>query len=104
MMFSHSCGIPKIGRYLVGFYVPVFFVVTGYLYRDGSSFKTLVKKRAKQILLPYFAVNSVLLILTIYRICTERKAYIAIYCTVYIRGVLWTVYAGNFFRKSNYKF
>ncbi len=51
------------GTYLGGmFYVAVFFVLAGYTYRRNSdaSLPTVVKKRAKRLLIPYFGFNGFL--------------------------------------------
>lgn len=56
--------IPYISALAVLFYVPVFFVLAGYLHhhRPEEGYITYVKKRAKRLLLPYFAYSLFLLL------------------------------------------
>lgn len=50
--------IPYISGYASAFYVPVFFVLSGYLHRvRRESFGGFVKRRAKRLLAPYFGFS-----------------------------------------------
>jgi len=42
-------------HYIHAYHMPLFFFVSGYLYRKPRSIKSLVKKRAKTLLTPYIA-------------------------------------------------
>lgn len=72
VMLVHSCGIPMIGKYMTGFFLPIFFVITGYLYKKAP-LKLLIKKRIKQILLPYFMANAILLTISYVELIIQKK-------------------------------
>jgi len=56
--------IPILSDLSVLFYVPVFFVLAGYLhsYRPENHFREYIRKRAMRLLLPYFGCNLFLLL------------------------------------------
>lgn len=67
ILMAHSCGFPFIeGKYIITYFVAIFFVVSGYLQSDKYSVILLFKKRVCKILIPYFTYN--FLILFIYSI------------------------------------
>lgn len=57
VVISHSCGL---NSYLINFYIPLFFVLSGYTYKQGRSYKENIAKKAKRLLIPYFAYSGVL--------------------------------------------
>ena len=71
IVFAHCIqwfsAMSKVNEYVIGFHVPLFFVISGCLgyYKDydGVSFKTFFLKRAKSLLIPYVVfsvINSVI--------------------------------------------
>ncbi|MBO5292297.1 MAG: acyltransferase [Lachnospiraceae bacterium] len=56
--------IPYVSDFAVLFYVPVFFVLAGYLHhhREEEGFFAYVRKRAKRLLVPYFGYSFFLLL------------------------------------------
>lgn len=62
VVISHSCGL---NSYLINFYIPLFFVLSGYTYKSGRSYGENVIKKAKRLLVPYFGYSAVLF----YSIC-----------------------------------
>lgn len=56
VMLAHSCGIPLVGGVLLASYMPMFFVATGYTYKNKSRVMLL---KAKRLLIPYFFYNTV---------------------------------------------
>lgn len=60
VIISHSCGLNK---YLIYYYIPLFFVLSGYVYKEGRSYKENVIRKAKRLLLPYFGYSAVLFVL-----------------------------------------
>lgn len=52
VIISHSCGLSP---YLINYYIPLFFVVSGYLYKPGRSYGENVVHKAKRLLVPYLA-------------------------------------------------
>lgn len=57
VVISHSCGLHS---YLINFYIPLFFVLSGYVYREGRSYGENIGKKAKRLLVPYFGYSAVL--------------------------------------------
>lgn len=63
VMIGHSCGFIFGGDYITSFYMAMFFVVAGYVYRpSGKSYGENIKKRLNRILIPYFSYNALLLV------------------------------------------
>ena len=58
VIISHSCGL---SRFLINYYIPLFFVVSGYIYKEGRSYKENIEHKAKRLLIPYFGYSAVLL-------------------------------------------
>ncbi len=59
VIIAHSCGLSK---YLIYFFIQIFFILSGYLYRPGRSYAENIKKKAGRLLIPYFGYNGVLLL------------------------------------------
>lgn len=57
VIISHSCGL---NTYLIYYYIPLFFVLSGYVYKEGRSYGENIKRKAKRLLLPYFGYSAVL--------------------------------------------
>lgn len=53
VLYSHSCGFPIFGNAVVAFYMPLFFFVSGYVYREGRTPAENIKRKLKQLLIPY---------------------------------------------------
>ena len=45
VIISHSCGLSP---YLINYYIPLFFVVSGYLYKPGRSYGENMAHKAKR--------------------------------------------------------
>lgn len=58
VIISHSCGLSS---YLINYYIPLFFVVSGYIYKEGRGYGENVGHKAKRLLIPYFGYSAVLL-------------------------------------------
>lgn len=58
VIISHSCGLSS---YLINYYIPLFFVVSGYIYKEGRGYAENVSRKAKRVLIPYFGYSAVLL-------------------------------------------
>lgn len=68
VLFGHAgVKIPYVSSLAVLFYVPVFFVLAGYLHhhRPEETFGAYAKKRAKRLLLPYFGYSAFLLLFAV---------------------------------------
>lgn len=59
VLLAHAeLNIPVIGGLAVYFYVPIFFVLSGYNYhKKEEPFSSFLKRKAKRLLLPYFTYN-----------------------------------------------
>ena len=73
VIISHSCGL---SRFLINYYIPLFFVVSGYIYKEGRSYKENIEHKAKRLLIPYFGYSAVLLAVYVLmgRTLAETKA------------------------------
>lgn len=60
VIIGHA-GTPNIiGKYIYGFHMPLFFIISGYLYssiHQSGSLKELIQKRYKNYLVPYFVLG-----------------------------------------------
>lgn len=59
VIISHSCGLSS---YLINYYIPLFFVVSGYIYKAGRGYGENIGRKAKRLLIPYFGYSAVLLV------------------------------------------
>ena len=57
VIISHSSGLSS---YLINFYIPLFFVLSGYVYKPGRSYAGNVSRKAKRLLIPYFGYSALL--------------------------------------------
>lgn len=58
VMVSHAHGL---NRFLIYYYIQVFFLISGYTYRPGrTSYGEAIKKKAKRLLIPYFGYSALL--------------------------------------------
>ena len=48
---GHAMGI---SMYLTCFFMQLFFVLSGYVYRQGKSYKQNMKRKTERLLVPYF--------------------------------------------------
>lgn len=58
VMISHA---HSVSEYLINWYIPLFFILSGITYKEGRSYKENVAKKAKRLLVPYFVCSFVLL-------------------------------------------
>lgn len=58
VIISHAHGLSS---YLINYYIPIFFVISGFTYREGRSYGENVARKAKRLLIPYFVYSFVLL-------------------------------------------
>lgn len=63
---SHFSNLSYPIKYLIAptasYWVPMFFVLSGYLYQDKRSFKNYIHKKTKTLLIPYFFFSFLFLI------------------------------------------
>lgn len=59
VIISHSCGLSYM---LINYYIPLFFIISGYIYRPGRSYGENIARKAKRLLIPYFGYNIFLLL------------------------------------------
>lgn len=54
-----------IGKMLLYFHMPLFFFISGYLFKNNIELKEFIKKTTKGLLLPYITINLLVFIFTI---------------------------------------
>lgn len=57
VMISHAHGL---SGYLINYYIPIFFIISGFTYHSGNSYGQNIKKKAKRLLIPYFSYSVML--------------------------------------------
>ena len=59
LMFAHTCGFssPMIGVLATVYYIPMFFILSGYTYRKSESIIIDIRKRSKRLLKAYFSFS-----------------------------------------------
>ena len=64
VIISHSYGIPfGLEYYLAAYYMPLFFLISGYTYKNDKPVGANIKNRFFRLLKPYAAYNALLLLL-----------------------------------------
>lgn len=68
LIILQHCGIPKIGNYILAFHMPLFFVLTGYLFNNNNTgnvpFKKYIIKRFNRLMIPYICFEILNLLLS----------------------------------------
>lgn len=54
---SHANGV---NLYLIYYFIQIFFIISGYVYRPGRSYGENIKKKASRVLVPYFFYSTLL--------------------------------------------
>ena len=65
MIFDHVGWGDLAHTYIQSFHMPLFFIVSGYLWRPDQSTKRIAQKRFKTILIPYFSFSIVYFLILI---------------------------------------
>ena len=65
VMTSHMLSIPYDWVLYVGF-IPFFFFVSGYTYKQKDNIKTLIVDKSKRLLIPYFVYSVFALIVDLF--------------------------------------
>lgn len=109
VLYSHSCGFPIFGYSVVAFYMPLFFFVSGYVYKEGRTPIENIKRKLKQLLIPYagftlllYAENVILGYLK--HELTKEMLIMPLLGAIYSRGALFADMTGDnvyFFTLSN---
>lgn len=65
VMISHSCRFPSyfIERVFIACFMPLFFVISGYVYKSGRKVRENIQKRVQRCLIPYFGYSFLLILL-----------------------------------------
>lgn len=57
LVILHHSGIGEIGKYILGFHMPVFFIITGITFKsihiENRVIKEYISRRVRQLLIPY---------------------------------------------------
>ena len=75
LVLLHHVGIPY-GRYILAFHMPLFFILSGYLYKkrntiESRGFADFIKQKARRILVPYFGFELIIMCLSM--ICVRNN-------------------------------
>lgn len=109
VLYSHSCGFPVFGNAVVAFYMPLFFFISGYVYKPGRPFGANVKRKLKQLLIPYAGYTLILyaehiLLGLIQNELTKESVVMPLIGALYSRAALFADMSGEnveFFLISN---
>ena len=62
VMMAHSCGFPfRLDNILTAYYMPMFFLISGYTYKAGRSYIQNVSRRWTHLMKPYFIYSFLLI-------------------------------------------
>ncbi len=109
VLYSHSCGFPVFGNAVVAFYMPLFFFVSGYVYKGGRTPKENIKRKLKQLLIPYAGYTLLLYAENVILRCIKHELnkqtlLMPLLGALYSRGALYADMSGEnvyFFLISN---
>lgn len=100
VLYSHSCGFPIFGNAVVAFYMPLFFFVSGYVYKEGRKPVENIRRKLKQLLIPYagytlllYAEHIVLGLLK--HELTKESVIMPLLGALYSRGALYADMSGE---------
>lgn len=62
IMISHLLTGYPLAKWLFTFHVPLFFFLSGYVFRDGKNWKPFLKGKCQRLLVPYFAMGVCILL------------------------------------------
>ena len=62
IVIGHIQSNENFTHFIYSFHVPIFFIISGYLYKKTEKLSEYVKKKAKTILIPYFIFGAISLI------------------------------------------
>lgn len=65
VMFGHL-GVDIIDRIVFTFHMPLFFLISGYFLKTDESIWIFLKKKAKRLLIPYYATGGIICLLLIF--------------------------------------
>lgn len=51
------CGVGKLGMWFYTFHLPLFFILSGYVFSYNDDFKVFLKKKFKSMIVPYFLLG-----------------------------------------------
>jgi len=57
MVIGHMHYWPAFNKFIFGFHMPLFFWISGYLYRKPNDLLTYIRRKARTLLVPYFTVG-----------------------------------------------
>ena len=69
VLASHMLQVPQLGKELFSFYIPLFFIASGYTIKKGLTPKDFLFKKSKRLLLPYLIYGS---LFTLFYICIRN--------------------------------
>jgi len=82
VVLSHAM---EMSHYLTDFYIVAFFFLSGYLYKPGRTWGENITRKAKRVLLPYFANSFILL-----AVAWAYRSFPAEYLQKALTGILYS--------------
>ncbi len=86
VIISHAHGLSS---YLINFYIPIFFVISGFTYREGRGYREHIGKKAKRLLIPYFVYSFILLGIYVVLGRTAEETKFSLFGILYSRFCLY---------------
>ncbi len=100
VLYSHSSGFPIFGNAVVDFYMPLFFFVSGYVYKEGRTPAANIKRKLKQLIIPYAGYTLLLyaehiLIRLLKHELTKKTIFMPLLGAAYSRAALYADMSGE---------
>ena len=67
-------GIPYIETWIYTFHIPLFFFLSGYVFKSDLSFKKFIKKRIKGLIIPYLGLGIPIVLFEVLTQCYGKKS------------------------------
>ena len=88
IVMGHMGPIPHIISFVFSptdlLYVTVFFYLSGYLFKEQSSFKNFIRNKTKSLLVPYICISILVSLLDWNYILTQKNTYMRIFQEYYL--------------------
>ena len=77
VIYGHIDEFGTIGRWIYSFHVPIFFLLSGYVFNSDGGWKQFLKKKCRTILVPYFAYGIPILAVPVIRAFLWKRLRVA---------------------------
>ena len=86
VVLGHSA--PPFKLYIYAFHIPLFFLVSGYLWNSRYSFKTTLVKSLKRYIIPYFILSILNLCIEMFFLLIQKESFDVV--GKYIIGIIYS--------------